>query len=159
MSLVQPTAEQIEQLLAELVAQTRLADWSEVARRSFVPLAHLLAARFAHDVDNGGFAQLLYNMGGEYLPEIEDMLFAAQAENAQDYYVRAIRVCLPNKDEYLRFLKSNYLDRNEVKHQLQLLSVEYLRGTVPFRYEASEYLATIWRSRAYPAVATDRGNA
>ena len=115
-----------------------------------MPLAHLLAARFNYDVQQGGFSQLLFNMRGECLAEIEDMLITANAAEAHEYYVQAIQICLANRAEYQRFLNSNYLDKNDVKHQLQILSIEYLSKRMPFASEASEYLISIWRQSATP---------
>ena len=81
-------------------------------------------------------------MHGHFLAEIEDMLIAAKAAVAQEYYVRAVTICLENKEEYFRFLSSTYTDANEVKHALQLLSVGYLQKRIDFGNEAAHFLAT-----------------
>ncbi len=112
-------------------------DWQKVPAER---LPYLLAARFDYDVKQGGFAQLLYNMQGNCLGEIEDLLIAAQAAVAQECYVRAIHICFANKVEYRRFLASNYTDANEVKSELQFLSIKYLRKQADFLYEASAFL-------------------
>jgi len=79
-------------------------------------------------------------MRGDFLGEIEDMLIAGNAALAHDYYVRAITICLENKAEYFRFLSSNYVESNEVKHSLQLLSVEYLQRRVDFADEIAAFV-------------------
>lgn len=61
--------------LAALLVESYSVDWQQVPAER---LPHLLAARFDYDVKQGGFAQLLYNMQGNCLGEIEDMLIAAQ---------------------------------------------------------------------------------
>jgi hypothetical protein len=119
-----------------------LAELEDSIRASKRVLPYLLAVKFNYDVKQGGFAQLLYNMQGNLLAEKEDMLIAANAAVAQDYYVRAVTICLENKEEYFRFLSSNYTDTNNVKHSLQLLSVEYLQKRIDFADEAAVFLAT-----------------
>lgn len=119
-----------------------LAELESAARDSSTRLPYLLAAKFNYDVKQGGFSQLLYNMQGNFLAEIEDMLIAANAALAQDYYVRAVTICLENKEEYFRFLSSNYTETNDVKRSLQLLSVEYLQKRIDFVNEAAVFLAT-----------------
>jgi hypothetical protein len=119
-----------------------LAELEEAASGPSKALPYLLAVKFNYDVKQGGFSQLLYNMQGNFLAEIEDMLIAANAIVAQDYYVRAVTICLENKEEYFRFLSSNYTNANDVKHSLQLLSVEYLQKRIDFANEAEGFLAT-----------------
>ena len=114
----------------------------ENAVRSSTGLPYLLAVKFNYDVKQGGFSQLLHNLQGNFLAEIEDMLIAADAAVAHDYYVRAVTLCLENKEEYFRFLASNYTDANDVKHSLQLLSIEYLHKRIDFVNEAAAFLAT-----------------
>jgi hypothetical protein len=105
-------------------------------------LPYLLATKFNYDVNQGGFSQLLYNMQGNFLAEIEDMLIAANAAVANDHYVRAVTTCLENREEYFRFISSNYTDANDLKQSLQLLSVEYLQKRIDFVNEAAVFLAT-----------------
>ena len=123
--------------LAVLLVESRSVDWPQAPAAR---LPYLLAARFDYDVKQGGFAQLLYNLQGNCLGEMEDMLIVAQAAVAHEYYIRAIHLCLADKDEYRRFLASNYTDANQVKSELQFLSVEYLRRRVEFLDEASAFL-------------------
>jgi hypothetical protein len=119
-----------------------LAEIADAASGSPLTLPYLLAVKFNYDVKQGGFAQLLYNMQGNFLPDIEDMLIAANTAVAHDYYVRAVTICLENKKEYFRFLSSDYVVPNDVKHALQLLSVEYLQKRIDFLQEAAAFLAT-----------------
>jgi len=111
------------------------------ARGPLTRFQYLLAVKFNYDVNQGGFSQLLYNMQGNYLSEIEDMLLATKAAVAQDYYIRAVRICLENKETYFAFLSSDYTEPNEVKHSLQLLSVDYLQRRNDFANEAADFLA------------------
>src|SRR5437763_1051715 len=118
-----------------------LAELEGAARDFSTGLLYLLAVKFNYDVKQGGFSQLLYNMRGNFLAQIEDMLITANAAVAHDYYVRAVTICLENKEEYFRFLSSNYTDNNDVKQSLQLLSVEYLQKRIDFADEAAVFLA------------------
>jgi hypothetical protein len=120
----------------------RLAELEEAAAGHPAGLPDLLAAKFNYDVKQGGFAQLLYNLQGNFLPEMEEMLTAAGARLARDYYVRAVKICLGNKAEYFRFLSSDYTDTNPTKEALQLLSVEYLMKRIDFIDEAGAFLET-----------------
>jgi len=120
-----------------------LAELEGAASESPAALPYLLAVKFNYDVKQGGFAQLLYNLRGEFLADVEEMLIAANAAVAHDHYVRAVTVCLENKADYFRFLSSDYTEANPVKHALQFLSVEYLQRRVDFADEAAGYLATL----------------
>jgi|SRR5579883_445995 len=137
---IPPTKEQAEARLSFLLSQAGVENLKDVAATNPTRLPHLLAARFNYDVKQGGFSQLLFNMRGDFLGEIEDMLIAGNAALAHDYYVRAITICLENKAEYFRFLSSNYVESNEVKHSLQLLSVEYLQRRVDFADEIAAFV-------------------
>ena len=119
-----------------------LAELQATASGSQGVLPYLLAAKFNYDVKQGGFAQLLYNLRGEFLADVEDMLIAAGAATAQDYYVRAVTLCLKDKPAYFRFLASDFAEANAVKHALQLLSVKYLQRRADFEVEAVAFLAS-----------------
>lgn len=67
-------------------------------------LVMLLAKLFYYNITQGGFAQLLFNLQGAYLAEIEEMLVAANAPVAREYYVKAIEECLNNQPAYQQFL-------------------------------------------------------
>lgn len=107
---------------------------------SEVPLPHLLAAKFNYDVTQGGFSQLLFNLQGQYLRETEDMLVAAEACVAHAFFVRAIRICVASPKEYQRFLASGYTTDNDVKQELQMLSVEYFSSGVEFSDEIASFV-------------------
>ena len=119
-----------------------LAELENVAAGDATGLPYLLAVKFSYDVQQGGFSQLLYNLQGNFLRETEDMLLAANAPVAHDHYVRAVMICLRNKDEYFRFLSSNYVGANAVKEALQSLSVEYLMKRIDFLDAAAVFLKT-----------------
>src|SRR5262249_23355009 len=111
-----PMPEQQEPLNSLPYRPLSLAELENAGRGSSTGLPYLLAVKFNYDVKQGGFSQLLYNMQGHFLAEIEDMLIAANAAVAHDYYIRAVTCCLENKEEYFRFLSSNYTDPNDLKH-------------------------------------------
>jgi len=136
-----PMNKEAESRLAALLPQAHPADLETAAMHVPARLPYLLAARFDYDVRQGGFSQLLYNMRGKLLANIEDMLIAANASVAHEYYVRAITACLSNKPEYRRFLASDYTEPNEVKHALQMISVDYLSKRVAFSDEVAAFMA------------------
>ncbi len=137
-----PVPKNVQERLSELLAQSRAEDLSEVKQRDPSGFTLSLAARFEYEVRQGGFAQLLYNMQGNWLAELEDMLIAASATVAQEYYVRAIQACLSNKPEYRRFLASNFTDANSVKDALHIVSIEYFAQKAPFAIEAAALLTS-----------------
>jgi hypothetical protein len=100
----------------------------------------VLAARFDYDVCKGGFAQFLYNMHGELLGEVEDMLIGANAVVAHEAYVRAVETCLADKAEYQRFLASTYTEENRIKNGLHMVTLAYFAKKIPFAVEAHAYL-------------------
>jgi hypothetical protein len=128
--------------LSQWLAMSNTGDWQTIASTDVPHLPYLLAARFDHDVRQGGFAQFLYNMNGHLLAQIEDMLIAANAHVAHDFYVQAISLCLKNKADYQRFLASNYTDANTLKDELHLLSIAYLGKRVDFQTEAHVFLVS-----------------
>jgi hypothetical protein len=119
-----------------------LAELQVAASETILALPYLLAVKFNYDVKQGGFAQLLYNLQSEFLSDIEEMLTVAGAPIAREYYLRVITACMEKKEEYFRFLASDYMEANAVKYALQLLSVEYFQREVDFIDEAASYLAT-----------------
>lgn len=100
-----------------------------------------LAGYFDYNVKKGGFAQLLFNLKGEYLSEIEQMLMEINAPAALEFYLKALKICLGNKTEYQRFLSGTYIEKNEIKDDLHLLSLEYYKKTIEFSDEAKQYLS------------------
>ena len=83
-----------------------LAELQAAESGSTAVLPYLLAVKFNYDVKQGGFAQLLYNLRGEFLADVEDVLIAAGAAVAHDFWVRAVTLCLEDKPAYCRFLTS-----------------------------------------------------
>jgi hypothetical protein len=95
---------------------------------------------FRYNVDQGGFAQLLYNLRGECLAEVEDTLRAAGARRAAEFYARAVKACLADAGAYREFLASDYVTDSDLKDALHGLSVEYLRGRPGFVEEAEAFV-------------------
>lgn len=84
---------------------------------------------FEYEISQGGFAQLLFNARGAGLAEYEDMLIEVGAARAHDFYVRAIRLALADRDAYRAFLAAwSSPGGRGLRDELQLLSVEYLAG-------------------------------
>ena len=93
--LTQPS--DVQQYLAYLADSMRGCGPEQLAalepsRRNLV-----LAARFDYDVRKGGFAQFLYNMHGQLLREVGDMLIGANAVVAHEAYVQAVETCLADR--------------------------------------------------------------
>jgi hypothetical protein len=135
-----PANPQLQNRLAVLLAEARRLDLSELSAREPARLLLVLAARFDYDVRQGGFAQLLYNLKGNFLAEMEDMLLAASAPVAHSHYVQAITECLANEAEYQRFLASDFLEANAVRDALHKVSLEYFAKDVAFATEAEAFL-------------------
>jgi hypothetical protein len=97
---------------------------------------------FRDEVAGGGFAQLLFNARGQGLAEIEDLLIAVGAPRAQDFYVRAIRLVLADRDAYRAFL-DDWDDPAAagLRGELQLLGVEYLTGSPGLDEETAAWRA------------------
>ena len=57
----------------------------------------VLAAFVARNLINGGFAQLFFNAGGEYLAEMAQMFQNFNASNTLRFYEQAVRICLADK--------------------------------------------------------------
>src|SRR5437762_7454559 len=107
-----------EQHLQSLFAEARNSDLPALAARGSPRIPYLLAARFAHDVNNGGFAQLIYNMKGDLLFEIQEMLDAAGATIACDYYVLAMQACMKDREAYHNFIDSAFTTESPLKSEL-----------------------------------------
>lgn len=100
----------------------------------------LLADLFHYHVTQGGFAQLIYNLKGAYLAEIEEMLLAAGATTAHTYYVQAIKKCLEDDTHYQRFLESPYVDENNLKNELHAISIAYFKAGKSFMEESCAFI-------------------
>ena len=106
-----------------------------------------LARYFRDQVENGGFAQLLFNLQGEYLAEIGELLDRAGASVAALHYEQAIVACLADETAYQAFLASDFVSDNPLKSMLQRCSIDYFAAGVPFDREAARWLASIGRGR------------
>lgn len=105
------------------------------------PLNFIMLADFlAYNLRQGGFAQLLYNAGGEYLAEMEDLLLAAAATVTHQFYTEAVLLCTKNIPLYHAFLESDYTTDNALKNELQLLSIRYFQTGAGFTEEAAAYI-------------------
>ena len=99
-----------------------------------------LASFFQYNIDQGGFAQLLYNAHGDNLPEIEDMLMAANASTALQCYREAISLCTSDIDAYQTFIGSDYISPSDLKNALHGVSIEYFRLGSSFLAEAAGFI-------------------
>lgn len=70
------TKEEAEARLSLLLTQASVENLKDVAATNPTRLPYLLAALFNYDVKQGGSSQLLFNMRGDFLGELEDMLIA-----------------------------------------------------------------------------------
>jgi hypothetical protein len=104
-------------------------------------LAYLavLAANFDYQVKNGGFDQLIYNLGPQRLEYCDVMLRSVGAHVAYSYYLRAVTRCAEEPGDYQTFM-ATYPQTTELAKDLMLLSVEYLRGDTSFDDEIAEFL-------------------
>jgi hypothetical protein len=106
----------------------------------------MLADFFTYNLTQGGFSQLLFNSGGQYLAEMEDMLLASHARATHDFYIQAIQLCTSDIPRFHAFLESDFTSENELKNQLHLISLAYFKCGVSFVEEAKEYLTETMRS-------------
>lgn len=118
-----------------------------------------LASFFQSNLDQGGFAQLLYNARGENLAEMNDMLYLASATHALESYLQAVSLCLDDLEGYQAFLASDFVSPSDVKNGLHLVSIEYFQKNSSFLAEAaafvdqSEPIVRAWADKAArPAV-------
>ena len=102
-----------------------------------------LARYFRTQVENGGFAQLLFNLQGDHLAEIGDLLHRAGATVAARHYEQAIYACLDDESAYQAFLASDFVSDNPLKSTLQRISIDYFATNVSFDREAARWLARI----------------
>lgn len=99
-----------------------------------------LARYFDHNVTRGGFAQLIYNLEGELLRDLEAMLTAVEAPVALEHYVRAIGLCLQDLESYQRFLSSPFPTETTTKDALHRASLDYFAQGVEFPTEITPWL-------------------
>ena len=99
-----------------------------------------LADYFNYNVTQGGFAQLFYNLKGEHLDEIEELLSQMNAKTALEFYRQSLVQCLENIDGYQQFISEDYLDKNELKHELQRISIAYFNRKTDFEDEIKGFI-------------------
>jgi hypothetical protein len=127
--------QQLGQRAAQLIDTTEDLDES---RHNFLYLI-VLAATFDYQVKNGGFDQLIYNLGRERLEHCHVMLTTVGAPVALSFYVRAITRCTEDMDDFNRFM-ADYTAPTKVSQDLTMLSIEYLRGDTSFDAEIAEFV-------------------
>lgn len=131
-----------EQKLAELAARVRQA--VQAKRGTVKPPSNVHAIALAHffnyQVTQGGFAQLVFNAKGQYLQDLEDMLTAAGATRAREFYIEAIWLCLNDRDAYQAFLASSFVDDSQLKNLLHKVSIKYLQGAPQFLDEIAGFV-------------------
>lgn len=98
-----------------------------------------LAFIFETYVGGGGFSQLFAYLSGNYMAEMESVLLSLGARNAHQAYVKAVKMCVPRVAEYTAFLK-NESEGDQLKDDLTLLSLDYLRSEPSFLVEAEAEL-------------------
>ncbi|MGI5220836.1 DMP19 family protein [Nocardia sp. CA-290969] len=125
-------------------AQQLMADSDELDESTW-DLAYLtvLAALFDYEVNNGGFGQLIFNVGNQaeegLLEQLDGMLRTVNAPVALSFYVRAATRCAENLDDYHDFL-TDITAPTELGQDLTMVSIEYLRGETGFADEIAEFL-------------------
>lgn len=100
----------------------------------------MLAAYLAHNLTRGGFAQLFYNAGGQYLAEMAQMLQKFKTSNTLTHYENAVRVCLADQAAYQEFLASDFVTGSAFKNALHEVSLDYFRSSPAFLDEAGAEL-------------------
>ncbi|HWV67609.1 DMP19 family protein [Chitinophaga sp.] len=131
-------------LLSELNDQIRNAIKSGTHTTDYPQAVQfvLLADLFNYHVVQGGFAQLIYNLQGAYLAEIEAMLLAADATTAHLYYVQSIEKCLEEDAHYQQFLESPYTDEHTLKNELHVISIAYFKTGKSFIAEICPFISS-----------------
>ncbi|MFE7802092.1 hypothetical protein [Nocardia sp. NPDC057440] len=99
----------------------------------------VLAADFDYQVKNGGFVQLIYNLGRDRLEQCDGMLRAVGAPVALSFYIRAVTHCAEDLAEFNQFM-ADFNAPTTLGQNLTLLSVEYLRGDTSFDDEVAEFV-------------------
>jgi hypothetical protein len=118
---------------------------NELARRSPPvpsPLAEVVrrAAFFDHQVWQGGFALLIFNLQGDGLEGTETMLETVGAPVAKSFYLRAIQECVADLESYQAFL-ADYMAESLTKNALFRVSLDFYRSGVEFPDEILPWLA------------------
>ncbi|MFE3024442.1 DMP19 family protein [Nocardia tengchongensis] len=127
------------QLLGERAAQ--LFDEAEDLDESTRELAELvfLAAYFDYQVKNGGFGQLIHNLGGDHLERCDGMLSAVGAPIALSFYFRAVTRCAQDLEDYNTFM-ADFTAPTELRDDLAMITFEYFRADTSFDDEIVGFL-------------------
>lgn len=136
--------ENCQALLSELNASIRNAIQAGTHTTHYPQTVQfvLLADLFNYQVAQGGFAQLIYNLQGAYLAEIEAMLLTAGATTAHSYYVQSIKKCLEDDTSYQQFLDSSYTDEHTLKNELHAISIAYFKTGKSFIAEICPFISS-----------------
>ncbi|MGF6882621.1 hypothetical protein ABIA39_001563 [Nocardia sp. GAS34] len=102
----------------------------------------VLAADFDYQVKNGGFAQLIFNLGRDRLEHCHVMLTTVNAPVALSFYVRAIKLCVENPADFDQ-LMADFSVPTVLGQNLISLTVEYLRGANSFDAEVAEFIDSV----------------
>jgi hypothetical protein len=97
------------------------------------------ATYFDHQVQQGGFGLLIFNLRGEGLEDVQVMLETLAAPITRSFYVRAIERCVQDMDAYQAFLK-DYAVESETKDSLLRVSLDYYQSGVEFPDEILPWL-------------------
>ncbi|MGW4248151.1 DMP19 family protein [Nocardia sp. NPDC004722] len=121
---------------------TRRLEHSEALDDATRELAEItsLAAYFDYQVKNGGFGQLIYNLGRDWLEHCDDMLRAVGAQVAYSYYLRAITRCTEDLADFDTFM-TDFTTPTPLGQDLLMLTVEYFRADTGFDDEITDFLA------------------
>ncbi|GAB2681584.1 DMP19 family protein [Nocardia goodfellowii] len=101
----------------------------------------VLAADFDYQVKNGGFGQLIYNLGRDRLEQCDGVLEWVGAPVALSYFRRAVTRCAEDLADFDQFM-ADFTTPTSVGQDLLLLSVEYLGGRPSFDDEIADFLDT-----------------
>ena len=100
----------------------------------------VLAAFVARNLTNGGFVQLFFNAGGEYLAEMAQMFQNFNASNTLRFYEQTVRICLADKKAYQDFLAGDFVSASPFKNALHEVSLGYFAAATHFEDEAQPLL-------------------
>ena len=99
-------------------------------------LVYLLSV-FSYNVSQGGFAQLIYNLNGLYLEDLELSLEIVGADHSKNALSEVIKFCFDNKASYQKFTEGGF-DETEFKNKLHKYSLNYFSKKLSLNDEISE---------------------
>ena len=130
-------SDELARLAADIRCRVRELDGSRPPGNvHFVALADF----FRYNVHKGGFAQLIFNLQGEYLEEMEQMLLHAPAPVAHTFYLKAVETCLGDEEGYRAFVAGDYVSANRVKDALHAVTLEYYEKRKKFVEEVGPFV-------------------